>query len=61
MSFAIYSWEAPLASWIKLNSDGSINNQQKASCGGLARDELGRFHGGFVVNLNICPITVAEI
>ena len=31
------------------------------SCGGLAREELGQLHGGFVVNLGVCPFTMAEI
>ena len=55
------SWGWPAMGWIKLNCDGSVLINRKASCGGLARDESGQFLHGFSVNLGICPITVAEI
>ena len=40
-------------SWIKLNCDGSILSNQKASCDGLARDDSGQFLQGFAVNLAV--------
>ena len=47
--------------WIKLNDDGSVLSNRRASCGGVMRDDSGQFLRGFAVNLGICPITVAEI
>lgn len=55
------AWGAPSVGWTKLNSYGSVDNNRKASYGGLARDESRRFLGGFAVNLGFCPITVVEI
>ena len=34
------SWSLPVEGWIKINCDGSVNQQRKASSGGLARDAL---------------------
>jgi len=37
-------WERPLEGWIKLNTDGSsVDNSGLASCGGVVRDENGRW------------------
>ena len=46
---------------MKLNSDGSMNKEHHAACGGIVRNELGQFAESFVVNLGVCPITVAKI
>ena len=55
------SWIRPPLDWIKLNCDGSVLSNRKASCGGLVRDDSGKFLQGFIVNLDIYPIIVAEI
>ena len=55
------SWTQPPMGWIKLNGDGSVLSNRRASCGGVMRDDSGQFLQGFAVNLGICPITVAEI
>ena len=33
----------------------------KSSCGGLIKDSLGQFCGGFAANLGVCLITIAEL
>ena len=47
--------------WIKLNSDGSVANDRRASCEGLLHGTQGEFLGGFAANLGVCLISVAEI
>ena len=54
-------WHFPPDGFIKLNCDGSVLASKTSACGGLIRDSSGFFCGGFVANLGICPITVAEI
>ena len=54
-------WIPPPDGWFKMNSDGSVIDNSKATCGGLVRDPTGRFLGGFVANLGSCPVTVAEL
>ena len=44
-----------------MNSDGSVCASGQAPCGGLLRDAMGRVLGGFVTNLGICPVTIAEL
>ena len=50
------SWSLPDEGWIKINTDGSVNQYR-----GLLRDDIGQYVAGFAVNLGFCPITVAEI
>ena len=56
----VIGWTMPQEGWIKLSSDGLMPNNQRASCGGLLRNSLGEFLGGFAANLRVCPITVVE-
>ena len=39
----------------------SIDNQRRASCGGLIHDSTNCYIRGFATNLDFCPITVAEV
>ena len=39
----------------------SIDNQRRASCGGLVRDSTSCYIRGFATNLDFCPIMVAEV
>ena len=43
--------DLPPHGWIKLNSDGFVDANLKALCGGVLRGSSGEFLGGFVVNL----------
>ena len=36
-------------------------NSSKAACGGLIRDETGKFFSGFLANLGVCSITIAKV
>ena len=51
------SWSLPTEGWIKINSDGSVDQHSRASCGGLLRNSLGHV----AANLGICPISTAEV
>ncbi|CAN0896430.1 Putative ribonuclease H protein At1g65750 [Linum grandiflorum] len=45
-----------------LNTDGSVlRNGNWAAAGGLLRDECGRCHDTFTINLGACSITRAEM
>ena len=57
----LINWTLPPDGWVKLNSDGSVAAELKASCGGILRGSSGEFLGGFVANLRICPIIVREL
>lgn len=55
-------WIAPETGWFKLNCDGVVTNYgSKAGCGGVLRDEDGRFIFGFAGGLGSCSITQAEL
>ena len=54
-------WELSPSNWVKINSDGSVLDSVKASCGGLIRDDSGAFLDGFSMNLGSCLITIAEV
>ena len=54
-------WTFPLDGWVKLNSDLSIAVDLEAYCGGIVRGSSREYLSGFVANLGICPITVAEL
>ncbi|KAF7844735.1 putative reverse transcriptase [Senna tora] len=56
------SWEAPSAGWIKLNIDGSHQGATgNSACGGVARDDNGKWIFGFIKNLGKKNSTVAEM
>lgn len=55
-------WKPPDTGWFKVNSDGAVTNfGTKAGCGGVLRDEDGRFIFGFAAGLGSCSITQAEL
>ena len=56
------SWSPPNRDWVKVNVDGaSKGNLGKARCGGLIRDETGRWLGGFTSKLGICNALTVEL
>ena len=57
----IHSWSVPDEGWIKINSNGSVDQPFKASCGGILCNAVGHFFGGFIANLGCFSIIVAEI
>ncbi|KAF7804220.1 putative ribonuclease H protein At1g65750 family [Senna tora] len=56
-------WEPPDTGFVKINVDASSNRDGdgSASCGGLARDEYGRFICGFNRHLGSCNTLHAEL
>ncbi|CAN0856924.1 Putative ribonuclease H protein At1g65750, partial [Linum grandiflorum] len=55
-------WTTGPPGWVSLNTDGSVNPADgRAAAGGLIRDELGRCHCAFSLNLGRCSITRAEM
>ncbi|KAG7615876.1 Ribonuclease H domain [Arabidopsis thaliana x Arabidopsis arenosa] len=55
-------WEPPRSGWLKLNTDGaSRGNPGRASAGGVLRDALGEWRGGFALNIGICSAPLAEL
>ena len=56
------SQRSQLASWIKVNVDGAISNDRsRASIGGLFRDELGNWKGGFYMKISQDSVIGAEL
>ena len=54
-------WSFPEEGQIKANLDCSVNHLEPTSCGGLLRNHMGQFFGGFAANLGSCPIAIAEV
>ncbi|CAI9094305.1 OLC1v1030022C1 [Oldenlandia corymbosa var. corymbosa] len=55
-------WLFPPENWLKLNTDGFFNPYTgMASSGGLLRDHMGRWCGGFVMNIGFASITGAKL
>ena len=55
-------WKYPVDEWIKLNVDGcSKGNQGLAGAGGVIRDHMGSWIGGFARNIGICSSVTAEL
>ena len=55
-------WKKPNENVVKLNTDGAFSpTNGKARAGGLIRDSIGRWLGGFVVNIGHCTVTKAEL
>ena len=50
-----------VTSYFKLNTDRSGINTRLTSVGGLLKDDLGRWVGGFGMNVGSCSITIAEL
>ncbi|MCI56436.1 ribonuclease H protein, partial [Trifolium medium] len=58
---ALIAWKVPKPGWVSLNTDGTSKNMLRAGCGGLIRDEVGVWKGGFPKNLKRCNAYVAEL
>lgn len=55
-------WVTPEEGWIKLNCDGAVTSHGAiAGCGGVMRDDRGRFISGFASGLGAATITEAEL
>ena len=54
-------WEAPGHGWVKINADGSVKDQKSAACGGVCRDENGRWVIGFGKYLGVSSVLMAEL
>lgn len=54
----LIKWTAPEKGFFKLNCDGAVTNY---GCGGVLRDEEGRFIFGFACGLGSCSITQVEL
>jgi ribonuclease HI len=56
------SWKRPLHGWIALNTDGAAKqDSSRAGCGGVLRDEDGRWIQGFSKNLGSTTAYIAEL
>ena len=55
-------WEKPPIGWKKLNTDGStIGGMERVGCGGVVRDEHGKWVAGFTRHIGITNIFAAEL
>ncbi|KAK4255866.1 hypothetical protein QN277_008804 [Acacia crassicarpa] len=56
------SWKTPCAGWLKLNVDGAAKGEDRlAGCGGLIRDDSGKWISGFARKLGRCSAIQAEL
>ncbi|GAU31973.1 hypothetical protein TSUD_359180 [Trifolium subterraneum] len=53
-------WCTPSIGWTKVNTDGSVNSNS-AACGGLFRDYLANFRGGYAQKISNLSVLHAEI
>nr|KYP65965.1 Putative ribonuclease H protein At1g65750 family [Cajanus cajan] len=56
-----YQWCCPPRSLFKLNCDGSVSQARGASCGGILRDEEGRFILAYSCHIGRCSIIQTEL
>ena len=55
-------WKAPMAGWIKLNSDGASSRKpSRAGYGNLLRNENGRWECGCSYNIGTCLAFKAKL
>lgn len=54
-------WKPPKQGWVKLNTNDACLKDDRAGCGGLIRNNEGGFLGGFVKNLGVCSVIMAEL
>ena len=54
-------WKPPPIGWIKVNTDGSFNNNSRTGFGGVYRDHEGIFLGGFSSKVVVPSAIDAEI
>lgn len=57
----VYQWQPPPEGYVRLDTDGSANNNREAACGGLIRDATGQWIFGFQRQLGFMKPTAAEI
>ena len=58
----LIAWKPPRREWLRLNTDGaSRGNPGLATAGGALRDGLGRWCGGFSINIGFCSAPLAEL
>ena len=58
----LIAWKPPRGEWLRLNTDGaSRGNPGLATVGGALRDGLGRWCGGFSINIRFCSAPLAEL
>ncbi|KAF7844636.1 putative RNA-directed DNA polymerase [Senna tora] len=60
---SLVKWQSPEMGWFKVNVDGACSREalERASCGGVVRDYMGRFIYGFSKNLGSCDALAAEL
>lgn len=55
------AWEFPCSGMMKFNTDGSLWSNGNATCGGVLRDDTGRWVYGFARNIGTATINFAEL
>jgi ribonuclease HI len=50
----------PVIGWMEANTDGSVTNGF-AACGGLFRDYMANFHGGYAKRIGIVSVLHVEL
>ncbi|CAL1371641.1 unnamed protein product [Linum trigynum] len=59
---AAVGWTPPAEGWVMVNTDGASNgNPGPAGAGGVVRDTLGNWLGGFVANIGSATAALAEL
>ncbi|KAL6191791.1 hypothetical protein ACLB2K_038180 [Fragaria x ananassa] len=54
-------WEAPPLGWVKVNTDGSFVDSTRAGYGGVFRNSMSLFIGGFSYNAMVPSAIDAEL
>jgi ribonuclease HI len=57
----LISWKPPPVGWVRLNTDGSCKEGNRAGCGGLVRGSEGEWLGGFPKFVGSCSACIAEL
>lgn len=58
----LIGWSFPPNGWVKANADGSVNsNSAMATCGGVFRDDTGRWILGFARKMGSSNVLMAEL
>ena len=58
----LVGWHKPLEGWTKINTNGSCRRENNVmACGGVLRDEAGRFLKVFSCKLGICSVVEVEL
>ncbi|GAU29065.1 hypothetical protein TSUD_278210 [Trifolium subterraneum] len=53
-------WCPPKENWICINTDGAVQ-QDVAGCGGVIRDQIGKWIAGFVKNMRFSKDYISEL